>query len=269
MEKTFKEKFGFSICQKFDGTMETLMKYGINYLEVRLVPGNDRPLIKSYIDTALREKERLGYEIYTVHLPQLADYDLSSLDEEVRIKAIENQKEIVEMSVCLGAKVLVVHPDAGETPEEKWQLRHDALVKSLKVFAPWCKEKGLKIALENLTQISAFQTSDKLVSVIEEVGEDNIGICFDVNHLFPETHRDFIKNAGKYILTMHVSDNDGIKEKHYLPGDGVLNWKEIFDLMDSIGYDSTMICECGQIFSDPDFPGRTEKLRDTWIKLHE
>ena len=205
MLNIFKEKFGFSISEKFDGTMEVLMANGINYLEVRLVKGNDKELMKSYIDTALAEKERLGFEIYTVHLPQLKDHDHSSLDEETRLKSIENQKIMVEMAMCLKPSVLVLHPDAGTTEEKDWHLRWDALVKSLKVFAPWCKERGLKIALENLTQISAFQTSKILVDVIERAGQDNVGICFDVNHLFPETHREFIKRAGKHSMSSLLS----------------------------------------------------------------
>ncbi len=270
MTNIFKEKLGFSICQKFGGTMDAFMANGINYLEVRLVQGDDRPLMQQYIDTAYSEKQRLGFEIYTLHLPQLDTYDLSSLDEAIRLQAIENQKEIVEMSLKLGYKVLVLHPDVGSTSQEDRPLRHEALIKSLKVFAPWCREKGLKLALENLTQISAFQTSDILVKVIEEAGEDNVGICFDVNHLFPETHKSFVQRAGKYILTMHVSDNDGEKERHFLPGDGVLDWKEIFALMDSVGFDGTMICESGGfVMAADDFPGAVQTLREKWLALHE
>ncbi len=268
MKHIFKEKFGFSICDKFEGSMEVLMENGINYLEVRLIEGNDIELMQHHIDTALLEKERLGYEICTVHLPQLYDHDLSSLNEKTRIKAIEKQKGLVEMSMCLGAHTLVLHPDAGKTEEKDWPLRHEALVKSLKVFAPWCKERGLRIALENLTQISAFQTADSLVNVIEAVGEDNIGICFDVNHLFLETHKEFIQKAGKYIITMHVSDNDGIQERHHFPGDGVIDWKELFELLDDIGYDSTMICECGQILKLDNFPEKAAELKDKWLSLH-
>ena len=268
MINIFKEKLGFSISQKFDGTMEVFMANGINYLEVRLVKGNDKELIKRYINTALAEKERLGFEIYTVHLPQLPDHDLSSLDEETRLKSIENQKTMVEMSMCLKPSVIVLHPDVGTTAEKDWHLRWEALVKSLKVFAPWCKERGLKIALENLTQISAFQTSEILVDVIERAGQNNVGICFDVNHLFPETHREFIKRAGKHILTMHVSDNDGQVEKHYLPGDGVINWKELFELLEEINYNSTMICECGQILGMDNFPEKASELKEKWLSIH-
>ena len=106
MINIFKEKLGFSISQKFDGTMEVFMANGINYLEVRLVKGNDKELIKSYINTALAEKERLGFEIYTVHLPQLPDHDLSSLDEETRLKSIKVPFQSVQQLLTLQKSIL-------------------------------------------------------------------------------------------------------------------------------------------------------------------
>ncbi len=262
------EKLGFSISQKFDGTMDAFMAHGIRYLEVRLVKGSDRELMQSYIDTALREKKRLGFEIYTLHLPQLVDYDFSALDEQVRLAAIEKQKEIVEMALCLEPKVLVVHPDTGQTDAENWHLRHAALKKSMAEFAPWCKQKGLKIALENLTQKSAFQSAEVLVDVIESLKADNIGICFDVNHLFVQSHREFIEKARKYLLTMHISDNDGVAERHFIPGDGVLDWKEILASLDEIGYDATLIFECGpNVLNTEILSDGVQVLMDKWNAL--
>ena len=269
MKKIYKEKFGFSSSQSFGEQLDHLMDNGINYLEFRVVKGNDRELIQGYIDLILKRKAELGFETYTVHLPQLSDYDLSNPDEEQRLEALKKQKEFALMAMPLEYSVLVLHPDAGTIPEEDYEKRHEALIKSLKDFAPWCKERGLKIAVENLTQISSVQTSKALVKIIEAVGEDNVGICFDTNHLFKETHREFIKTAGKYILTMHVTDNNGEVEKHWFPGDGVINWKEIFELMEELGYDSTMICESGHIFGHEDYPQKLKELGEKWLALHK
>ena len=269
MKTIFKEKLGISITDSFEIRMQPFMENCINYLEVRLIRGNDSERMKNFISAACREKQRLGFEIYTVHLPQLANHDISSLDEETRLQAIENQKKLVEMSMCLGASVLVVHPDVGTTGEPDWPKRHEALVKSLKVFAPWCKERGLKIALENLTQISAFQTADILVDVIERVGEDNVGICFDVNHLFLQSHKEFFDKAGKYILTMHVSDYDGTQERHWIPGEGVVDWRLVFAETQRLGFDGTMICESSGIAGADDIDEKVIKLKNNWMNLHK
>ena len=268
MAKLFNRKFGFSIGQKFDGPLPVLVENGLNYLEVglRLIT-SEREFLKDALDFVSEEQKRLGFEVRTAHLPFSAGYDLSVLDEDARKQAIENQKEAIEFSKHLGYSIVVLHPDTGKVAEEDYEKRHEALIESLKEFAPWCKEKGIKIAVENLTQVSSVQTSGALVNIIEKSGCDNIGICFDVNHLFKETHRDFIKTAGKYILTMHTTDNDGELEKHWFPGDGVINWKELFELLDEIGYDSTMICECASILSNPNYPQELVRLKDNLLNL--
>ena len=68
---------------------------------------------------------------------------------------------------------------------------------------------------------------------------------------------------------MHVTDNDGEVEKHWFPGDGVINWKEIFELLGEINYDSTMICESTHVLAHENYPEELSYLKDNWLKLHE
>ena len=260
-------KLGVSNIECFDGRMNSFVQNGINYMEFRVIKADNRALIQNYTDKILEEKKKIGYKIRTVHLPQLCNFDLSLTDDFARIKSIQNQKEIVNMVMPLGAKILVLHPDAGKVEEKDYGKRHKALIKSLKEFAPWCKERGLKIAIENLTQISSFQTSSDLLEVIEAVG-DNIGICFDVNHNFKESHKHFIENAGKHIITMHISDNDGIAERHFFPGEGVINFKEIIELINNLGYNSTLVFECGQVFETDNLQEAVKRLKKGWDNQH-
>ena len=265
---TYNEKLGVSTSHRFDKSMDYFVKKGVNCLEFRVIKGDDRRLIQSQVDLVMKEKNRLGFEVYTIHLPQMYTYDLSLTDDFARLKALQNQKEIVNMLLPLGAKICVLHPDAGTVPECDYDKRHKALIKSLKDFAPWCKERGLMLAIENLTQISSFQTSSHLMEVVEAVG-DNIGICFDVNHNFKESHRDFINNAGKHIITMHISDNDGVQERHYLPGKGVINFGEIIAMMNELGYKSSFIFECAGVMESDDLEKSSTDLIEHWEAQHK
>lgn len=264
MADLFKQKFGISIGLVVKDRMGVFMENGINYMEFRISKPHDKEFSLSLIEEVIKEREKYGFEIRTCHLPFSEGFDLSVIEEADRIRAVENQKEMVNWLSVLRPQMLVLHPSRGEVSYEMRALRKEALIKSLKEFAPYCKKMGMRVALENLTPGNLLMSSGDLLEVIEAVGEDNIGICFDVNHLFAESHRDFIKKAGKHIITMHISDNDGIKERHFEPGDGVLDWHEIFSLMDEIDYDSTMICELGSVLSGfPDtVPVLKKKLQD-------
>jgi sugar phosphate isomerase/epimerase len=265
METAIDEKLGISITQKFYGVMETFVKHGIKYLEFRIIHGNDRALIKRNVDITLSEKEKSGMLTPTIHLPHIDCFDLSDTNTEKRKKAIANQKEMIWACMPLNPRIAVVHPSVGVVGGNEAGDRKKALIKSLREFCPWCADRGIRVAIENLTSVSMVQTSEDLLEIIDAV-ENNTGICFDVNHLLTQSLSDFIKKAGKHIITMHVSDNDGIAERHFMPGDGVINWKELFFELGKINYDSTMIVECGQVLQG--FPETVDILCEKWKSIH-
>jgi sugar phosphate isomerase/epimerase len=41
-----------------------------------------------------------------------------------------------------------------------------------------------------------------------------------------------------------VSDRDEINERHWWPGEGILDWVAILDALDEIGYEGDWIYEC-------------------------
>lgn len=260
------EKLGISITQKYEGVTETFVANGIRYLEFRAVKGNDPDLISHYVDLTLAEKEKSGILTPTVHLPHLSNFDLSALDETERKAAIENQKNILKLLLPLKPSVAVVHASAGVVPEADYDRRKDALIRSLQTFAPYCRELGVRVAVENLTQVSMVQTGADMMEVLEGAADDNVGVCFDVNHVLKEPPTKFIQTVGKHIITMHVSDNDGKEEKHFLPGDGVIDWKAVFSALQAIDYQSTMIVECGWVLSN--FPESVPILCEKWQRLH-
>ena len=51
------------------------------------------------------------------------------------------------------------------------------------------------------------------------------------------------------IVTVHISDYDFINERHWLPGEGKLNWQAILNALKEIGYRGVWLYEIG--FSCP------------------
>ena len=74
-------------------------------------------------------------------------------------------------------------------------------------------------------------------------------VCFDTNHLLKENPVDFIHKIGKRIITTHVSDYDFINERHWLPGEGGLDWQAILHALKDVGYSGMWLYEIG--FSCP------------------
>ena len=90
-------------------------------------------------------------------------------------------------------------------------------------------------------------------------------MCFDVNHLLRESHETFMRRAADQVITTHLSDYDGVDERHWLPGMGVVPWKLIYDGLLAAGYTGPFLFELG---ADPATkqPYAPESIIPAWKK---
>ena len=41
---------------------------------------------------------------------------------------------------------------------------------------------------------------------------------------------------GKNLTCLHLNDNDTLTDQHKIPGMGTIDWNDVFDALDEIGY---------------------------------
>ncbi len=59
-----------------------------------------------------------------------------------------------------------------------------------------------------------------------------------MNHVFPfERLIDTVKNLGDRLYTLHISDYDGIIERHQMPFDGIIDWSGFCSALEFVDYD--------------------------------
>ena len=76
-------------------------------------------------------------------------------------------------------------------------------------------------------------------------GYDEVGLCFDTNHLLYQSHEDYLKAVAKgKIKTVHLSDYDFADERHLIPGKGLIDNKALWAGIKENGYDGIMMFEC-------------------------
>ena len=69
-----------------------------------------------------------------------------------------------------------------------------------------------------------------------------MGVCFDTNHLLQEDPADAILILGKYIKALHVSDYDGLDERHWIPMSNeecIIDWARLIYNLKQVGYKGT------------------------------
>jgi sugar phosphate isomerase/epimerase len=75
--------------------------------------------------------------------------------------------------------------------------------------------------------------------------DPRLGVCFDTNHLLGEEAVSFIHRLGTKIVTTHVSDYDFVDERHWLPGEGRLNWVTLIQALRAIDFRGVWMYELG------------------------
>jgi len=183
-------------------------------------------------------------ELWSVHGPYGRYLDPSSPEQEGRDGARAALSDAIHAARRLNAKLVVVHPGADVQYEGvSRQTQLDYAVETLKPIADLAGENGLKIAVEPLPKGEIGNSLDDILRIVDRIGRPNVGINFDVNHLFPpEDIPDLIRRAGSLILSMHISDQDGV-ERHWLPFEGTMDWAAVLRALEEIGYTGPLIYE--------------------------
>lgn len=182
-------------------------------------------------------------EFWSVHAPYGYFVDPSSPDEASRDGVIAACEDTLEFAAGLGAKLIVVHPGSNVSHDVSKEARLEFAAETLSEVARLADARGIMVAIEPLPKNEPGNSLDAVLWLIDRIGMPNVGVNFDVNHLFPaEAIPDLIRQAGNRIINAHISDQDG-EEQHWLPMTGKLDWKAVLAALAEAGYDGPLIYE--------------------------
>lgn len=238
---TMKRKLGLSSCGKklTKALFEQYAENGIDYMEIScesaLYDSLDFPLLRSWADET-------GVVIRSVHLPfyPFDRYDISALDEDVRRFAVKSHTALIDRAVRSGIKLFTIHPSGEPIDERDRKRKLEQTKRSFSELADVCESLGATLAVEDLPRTCLGNCSTELLELIED---KRLKVCFDTNHLLGEDIESFILAVGDRFISTHVSDYDRINERHWLPGEGVIDWISLLNTLDKVGYDGPILYE--------------------------
>jgi len=143
------------------------------------------------------------------------------------------------LTVCadLGIEVGVIHP-GGVASEELYSLR----IEQFKSLAELAEKAGVSIAIENMMDSQNHRNFGSQIAelheLIDAVGSDMLGICFDTSHANVQKldFAEAIKECGERLIATHISDNDGSGDQHKTPGYARINWLAVVQALRDIEY---------------------------------
>ncbi len=206
-----------------------------------------------------------GIEVRSVHIPFGKTWDISDPDETVRKTAVQKCGRYFELIELLGAKIFVLHPSYEPIKDDIRPRRIESCIESLKELAPKAADRDAVIALENLPRTCLGNTSGEINRILDAVDvPEGLQICFDSNHPLKEKPEEFVAACGKRIVTTHMSDYDAVDEKHWLPYEGVIDWKAVMTELVKAGYPGPFIFETAKF---KDRPAGDGEIFETWLRI--
>lgn len=185
-----------------------------------------------------------GITLWQMHAP--LELNVTDPDPQKREMDINTAAKWVEYAHELGLPHLVIHPggrQGAQSDDEKaeiFALNVDAFERLTAVASRF----GVKFCLENMQERIGQEKwrlgariSD-LNELIDTVGSDALGICFDSSHanVTKLNMSQAIHECGDRLLATHISDNDGSGDQHKLPFYGNINWKDVVSALKDIKY---------------------------------
>jgi sugar phosphate isomerase/epimerase len=86
----------------------------------------------------------------------------------------------------------------------------------------------------------------EITDFAKKINSDNFKVCLDTGHCIRcgEDLADAVRYIGKDMLfAMHVHDNDGLHDRHWIPKTGVGDWNSFSDVLSEIGFDGVFSFE--------------------------
>lgn len=223
--------------------IKKVAEIGFDILEFQAQPLLE--MSREHMRELVQLAEECGIELtYSLGLDR--NYDVSSLDEKVRLGGVDYLKRIVERIGFMGGTLLSGVSYAGwGTPDnfngDKRPYWENS-IKSMKEIIKTAENCGVTYCVEavNRFETCLINTAEEALKYVDEVGSPNIGVLLDTYHMNIEENNigDAIRLAGNKLTSFHTGENN-----RTAPGRGHLNWDEIFGALSEIGYKGRIVSE--------------------------
>lgn len=192
--------------------------------------------------------QKYGIRLNSLHLPFAPSDRFDISNPEICEKTIEYHTQLIKKAAAIGIKKFIIHPSTEPIKPDKRRERMNCAKESLSRLAEIAAAEGAVMCVEDLPRTCLGRNSVEIAELVSV--DERLRLCLDTNHLFAEALPDYIRKFGRRIVTLHVSDYDFLNERHWLPGEGDIDWQAVASALNEVGYNGPWLYEVG--FERPD-----------------
>jgi sugar phosphate isomerase/epimerase len=195
-----------------------------------------------------RKYEQYGITVSQIHGPWR--YPIRDFTAADRAERFEKMAKSIRGCALLGCPYMVIHNVMPYGPrdlsrEVVWEINAEFMGRLIEVG----REHGVVVCMENMPFIHQHLATPKaLLEFVRTFDSPWLRLCLDTGHaaVFKNgtTPADAVRLWGtEYLRTMHVHDNDGRRDCHWMPGKGVIDWADFAAALQEIGYKGVLSLE--------------------------
>jgi len=256
----YRERYAVStwhyVADPLEAALQGIAAAGFKWVEIWGDTAHLDPRIRPDVRAIEALLARLELRVHSIHAP-FSDLDLGRPGGARNAEARRVVGEALELGAALGANLAVIHVsshtedlrDPGRYRESR-QAAQD-LIGSLGQVAG---RTGVALALENLPPDPKQRYFGcTLAELAATFPDPSIGFCLDIGHAVVNrvSIASEIQAAGSRLQSLHVHNNDGVKDLHWPPTQGVIDWKAARAELARIGYEGAFVLEVDR-GQDPD-----------------
>ena len=169
--------------------------------------------------------------------------------EEDRAERFEKMCAALEGTAAVGAPCMAIHNimpyggDKNPDPERFMELNREFFARLVEK----AKACSTVIALENMPfKNLILSTPAQVLDFAKEFDSPYFRVCLDTGHaaVFGLSAGESVRLIGKeYLACLHVHDNDGAHDWHWLPYRGVIDWEDFSRALREIGFEGSVSLE--------------------------
>ena len=176
-------------------------------------------------------------------------YPPRDFTEEEREERFDKMCIALEGTAAVGAPCMVIHNimpdgcDKNPDPERFLDMNRTFFSRLLEK----AKACGVVIALENMPfKQLILSTPEQVLNFVKNFDSPYFRVCLDTGHaaVFGISAGDSARLIGRdYLACLHIHDNDGARDLHWLPYQGVTDWADFSLALHEIGFEGSLSLE--------------------------
>lgn len=194
---------------------------------------------------------------YTGRLGIHGPYDglvLNARDRRVQALVAERYRQALDFGAAIGASHMVIHspfiflgdsfgPHAPSSPRSEEQIGYAH--QTLESVLPLAVEMDCTLVIETILD----RNTGPLLQLVRSFESDYVRLSLDTGHAFcahcnggPSPDQ-WVRDAGAWLGHLHLQDTDGLYDRHWLPGQGRINWFALFEALATLDHQPRLVLE--------------------------